>query len=152
MLALQKQRSQQQHHSSAPDLNRAGVGEDDNDDDNDDQNHPSHPSSGATGAGAGAGGNKGTKLRPYLTQSNLVGGAGGLSKAGGSSKKLSFNLSNTSVADTYSKADYNRKPPPNMTFQRLDNKLRTEIREELNTFKRHEMRVHRESSQNTVFH
>jgi hypothetical protein len=70
----------------------------------------------------------------------------------GSMKKLSFHLDDVQVLPTYPKAAYNRKPDANMTFRKLTPKLKMEIREELNQFKRSEMSVHHESSQNTAFH
>ena len=65
-------------------------------------------------------------LRPAATQT-ICASQASLSKAT-SVKKLSFQLENVNVIPAHSKNDYNRKPPPNMTFQRLDNKLRMEIR------------------------
>lgn len=56
------------------------------------------------------------------------------------------------VLPTYKAVDYNRKTDDSFTFKRLTPKLKQEIRDELNSFKREEMEVHNESIQNTAFH
>lgn len=49
------------------------------------------------------------------------------------------------VLPTFRKSEYNRKPDNNVTFKKLTPQLKVAIREELNTFKKHEMPVHEES-------
>ncbi|EPZ32516.1 hypothetical protein ROZALSC1DRAFT_27799 [Rozella allomycis CSF55] len=56
------------------------------------------------------------------------------------------------VLPTYRADDYNRKVDDNVTFKMLTPKLKQEIREELNQYKREEMIVHEESVANTAFH
>jgi phosphatase and actin regulator 4 len=70
----------------------------------------------------------------------------------GSSKTLSFDLQSVAIIEVHSKNNYNRKPDSNITFKKLTPKLKNEIREELNKFKREEMNVHEESAHHTVFH
>ncbi|KAJ3050415.1 hypothetical protein HK097_008633, partial [Rhizophlyctis rosea] len=48
------------------------------------------------------------------------------------------------VLPTFRKSEYNRKPDTNATFKKLTPQLKVAIREELNTFKKHEMPVHEE--------
>ena len=67
------------------------------------------------------------------------------------SRFLNFNEV-VEVLPTFRATDYNRKTDDSFTFKRLTPKLKQEIREELNHFKREEMEVHKESSQNTAFH
>lgn len=70
----------------------------------------------------------------------------------GSNKNLQFNLEHNRVIETHSKDSYNRKSGNDMTFKHLTPKLKDEIREELNEFKRKEMSVHELSTSYTVFH
>jgi len=56
------------------------------------------------------------------------------------------------VLPTFRATDYNRKTDDSFTFKRLTPKLKQEIREELNQFKREEMEIHGESAHNTAFH
>ncbi|KAJ3300590.1 hypothetical protein HK104_009926 [Borealophlyctis nickersoniae] len=56
------------------------------------------------------------------------------------------------VLPTFRKSEYNRKPDANATFRKLTPQMKVAIREELNTFKKHEMPVHQESIRNTCFH
>ncbi|KAI8925566.1 hypothetical protein BC831DRAFT_460477 [Entophlyctis helioformis] len=56
------------------------------------------------------------------------------------------------VLPTFRKSEYNRKPDANATFKNLTPQLKVAIREELNTFKKHEMSVHEDSLRNTCFH
>ncbi|KAJ3367605.1 hypothetical protein GGF31_007418 [Allomyces arbusculus] len=56
------------------------------------------------------------------------------------------------VLPTFRKTEYNRKPDANATFRRLTPRMKMEIREELNDFKKNEMPVHEKSLQNTAFH
>ncbi|KAI9190344.1 hypothetical protein H9P43_001778 [Blastocladiella emersonii ATCC 22665] len=56
------------------------------------------------------------------------------------------------VLPTFRKTEYNRRPDTNSTFRKLTPKMKMEIREELNSFKRNEMPVHADSLQNTAFH
>ena len=50
------------------------------------------------------------------------------------------------VLPTFRKSEYNRKPEIGATFRNLTPQLKGQIREELNTFKKHEMEVHEESN------
>ncbi|KAI9090997.1 hypothetical protein DFS34DRAFT_597396 [Phlyctochytrium arcticum] len=56
------------------------------------------------------------------------------------------------VLPTFRKSEYNRKPDGNATFRKLTPQMKVVIREELNTFKKHEMPVHEQSLRNTCFH
>ncbi|KAJ3361342.1 hypothetical protein GGF32_007388 [Allomyces javanicus] len=56
------------------------------------------------------------------------------------------------VLPTFRKTEYNRKPDTNATFRKLTPRMKMEIREELNQFKKNEMSVHEQSLQNTAFH
>jgi hypothetical protein len=56
------------------------------------------------------------------------------------------------VLPTFRANDYNRKTDDSFTFKRLTPKLKQEIRDELNQFKREEMDIHGESAHNTAFH
>ncbi|KNE64736.1 hypothetical protein AMAG_10085 [Allomyces macrogynus ATCC 38327] len=56
------------------------------------------------------------------------------------------------VLPTFRKTEYNRKPDANATFRRLTPRMKMEIREELNDFKKNEMPVHEKSLGNTAFH
>lgn len=49
------------------------------------------------------------------------------------------------VLPTFRKSEYNRKPDNNATFRKLTAQMKVQIREELNTFKKHEMPVHEQS-------
>lgn len=70
----------------------------------------------------------------------------------GSTRSISFNTDDVPVIETYSKSAYNRKPDNNITVKKLTPKLKQEIRDELNEFKKHEMEVHELSASNTAFH
>eukprot|EP00842_Homolaphlyctis_polyrhiza_P000387 jgi/Hompol1/1349/HPOL_001089-RA len=56
------------------------------------------------------------------------------------------------VLPTFRKSEYNRKPDAGATFKNLTPQMKVQIREELNTFKKHEMPVHEDSLRNTCFH
>jgi phosphatase and actin regulator 4 len=56
------------------------------------------------------------------------------------------------VLPTFRKTEYNRKPDSDATFRKLTPRMKMEIREELNNFKRNEMSVHETSASNTAFH
>lgn len=56
------------------------------------------------------------------------------------------------VSQTFRHSEYNRKPDADATFKRLTPRLKMEIREELNTYKRTEMSIHASSVKNTAFH
>lgn len=66
--------------------------------------------------------------------------------------KILFFSDEIEVCSTYKKTEYNRKPDDDLTFKRLTPALKTQIREELNQFKKTEMVVHEDSVQNTCFH
>lgn len=63
--------------------------------------------------------------------------------------KLLFFSDDIEVAATYKKTEYNRKPDDDLTFKRLTPQLKSQIRDELNQFKKTEMIVHAES--NNIF-
>ncbi|KAI9221970.1 hypothetical protein BC828DRAFT_414424 [Blastocladiella britannica] len=67
------------------------------------------------------------------------------------SRVLKF-VESVEVLPTFRKTEYNRRPDSNSTFRKLTPKLKMEIREELNTFKKTEMPVHSDSASNTAFH
>ncbi|RUS14233.1 hypothetical protein BC937DRAFT_94151 [Endogone sp. FLAS-F59071] len=67
-------------------------------------------------------------------------------------RSLFFDSTPPAVIPAYSPTKYNRRPERGFTYLRLTPKLRDEIVEELNTFKREEMRVHSESAGMTAFH
>lgn len=71
----------------------------------------------------------------------------------GSTRSISFKMDDAPVViETHSKTVYNRKPDSNITVKKLTPKLKMEIREELNEYKRTEMEVHELSASNTAFH
>lgn len=78
--------------------------------------------------------------------------AGGTISKSSSTKSLSFNMEKVEIVPVHPKQVYNRKPDNDVTFKKLTPKLKAEIREELNTYKRNEMSVHASSEINTVFH
>lgn len=67
-------------------------------------------------------------------------------------KKVLFFSESVEVLPTFRKSEYNRKPPTDATFRKLTPQMKVQIREELNTFKKHEMTVHEQSLRNTCFH
>lgn len=69
-----------------------------------------------------------------------------------STKALAFDLGSTEIIPTYSKKHYNRKPDNNITFKKLTPKLKMQLRDELNEFKRFEMEVHERSHVHTAYH
>jgi len=64
---------------------------------------------------------------------------------------LNFNET-VEILPTWRATDYCRKPDNDATFKKLTPKLKMEIREELNSYKKEEMAVHELSHQNTAFH
>ncbi|KAL7748925.1 hypothetical protein RI367_005573 [Sorochytrium milnesiophthora] len=68
------------------------------------------------------------------------------------SKKFIGFVETVEILPTFRKGEYNRKPDANATFKKLTPRLKMEIREELNAFKKSEMPVHQESQSNTAFH
>ncbi|KAF9283579.1 hypothetical protein BGZ68_005266, partial [Mortierella alpina] len=92
-------------------------------------------------------------------QSNGAGeGHGGLMVPGsggqqGGPKRRSINfLDRIEIIPAYRKSDYNRSSDKHATFRILTPDLKSEIRDELNTYKMREMAVHVESMGNTAFH
>lgn len=67
------------------------------------------------------------------------------------STSINFNET-VEILPTFRRSEYNRRPDTNATFRKLTPKLKMEIREELNTYKKHEMPVHESSLRNTCFH
>ncbi|KAF9961532.1 hypothetical protein BGZ72_003370 [Mortierella alpina] len=86
------------------------------------------------------------------------GGHGGLIVPGsggqeGGPKRRSINfLDRIEIIPAYRKSDYNRSSDKHATFRILTPDLKSEIRDELNTYKMREMAVHVESMGNTAFH
>ncbi|KAF9186008.1 hypothetical protein BGZ50_002671 [Haplosporangium sp. Z 11] len=66
-------------------------------------------------------------------------------------KTLSF-IDTIEIIPVYRKSEYNRRSDKNAAFRNLTPDLKTEIRDELNTFKMSEMTVHVESMKYTTFH
>jgi hypothetical protein len=66
--------------------------------------------------------------------------------------KILFFSDDIEVAATYRKSEYNRRPDDDLTFRRLTPQLKSQIREELNQYKKSEMAVHADSVHNTCFH
>ncbi|KAJ3187807.1 hypothetical protein HDU85_006200 [Gaertneriomyces sp. JEL0708] len=67
-------------------------------------------------------------------------------------RKILMFAETVEVLPTFRKSEYNRKPDTNATFRKLTPQMKVQIREELNTFKKHEMPVHEQSLRNTCFH
>ncbi|CAO3570311.1 unnamed protein product [Mortierella alpina] len=86
----------------------------------------------------------------------MVPGSGSGSGSGGQqggAKRRSINfLDRIEIIPAYRKADYNRSSDKHATFRILTPDLKSEIRDELNTYKMREMAVHVESMGNTAFH
>ena len=59
--------------------------------------------------------------------------------------KILFFSDEIEMCSTYKKTEYNRKPDDDLTFKRLTPSLKTQIREELNQYKKTEMVVHEDS-------
>ncbi|KAG0310850.1 hypothetical protein BGZ97_012265 [Linnemannia gamsii] len=71
--------------------------------------------------------------------------------AGG--KRRSINFRETiEIIPAYRKSDYNRASDKHATFKILTPDMKSEIRDELNTYKMREMAVHVDSMANTAFH
>ncbi|KAG0249825.1 hypothetical protein BG011_008911 [Mortierella polycephala] len=66
-------------------------------------------------------------------------------------KTLSF-MDTIEIIPAHRKSEYNRRSDKDATFRILTPDLKTEIRDELNTFKMSEMTVHVESMKYTTFH
>lgn len=76
-----------------------------------------------------------------------------MSPNGGVSKRRTINFLETiEIIPAHRKADYNRQSDKHATFRVLTPDLKSEIRDELNTYKMREMAVHVESMGNTAFH
>lgn len=56
------------------------------------------------------------------------------------------------VIPTYRKSEYNRRSDKNATYKILTPDMKSEIRDELNSYKLKEMAVHAQSMRNTAFH
>ncbi|KAG0199127.1 hypothetical protein BGX28_007536 [Mortierella sp. GBA30] len=104
-------------------------------------------SNGSSGQGAIQGGLGGSS-----------GGGGGLMVPGaggqqGGPKRRSINfLDKIEIIPAHRKSEYNRSSDKHATFRILTPDLKSEIRDELNTYKMREMAVHVESMGNTAFH
>ncbi|KAF9151569.1 hypothetical protein BG015_006513 [Linnemannia schmuckeri] len=73
--------------------------------------------------------------------------------AGASGKRRSINfLETVEIIPAHRKGEYNRQSDKHATFKILTPDMKSEIRDELNTYKMREMAVHVESMANTAFH
>ncbi|KAF9966716.1 hypothetical protein BGZ70_001551 [Mortierella alpina] len=82
----------------------------------------------------------------------LVPGSGSGGQQGGAKRRSINFLDRIEIIPAYRKADYNRSSDKHATFRILTPDLKSEIRDELNTYKMREMAVHVESMGNTAFH
>ena len=82
---------------------------------------------------------------------NGMGSSGVLSGNGMNRRCINF-LDTIEIIPAHRKLDYNRRSDKNATFKILTADMKTEIREELNSYKMREMAVHIESMGNTAFH
>ncbi|KAG0375764.1 hypothetical protein BGX24_008687 [Mortierella sp. AD032] len=71
--------------------------------------------------------------------------------AGGRRRSINF-LETIEIIPAHRKSDYNRQSDKHATFKILTPDMKSEIRDELNTYKMREMAVHVESMANTAFH
>jgi hypothetical protein len=68
-------------------------------------------------------------------------------------RRRSINFMDTiEIIPAHRKSDYNRESDKHATFRMLTPDLKSEIRDELNTYKLREMPVHVDSMRNTAFH
>ncbi|KAG0076574.1 hypothetical protein BGZ90_008495 [Linnemannia elongata] len=75
------------------------------------------------------------------------------SAAAGAARRRSINfLETVEIIPVHRKSDYNRQSDKHATFKILTPDMKSEIRDELNTYKMREMAVHVESMANTAFH
>ncbi|KAK3830158.1 MAG: hypothetical protein JOS17DRAFT_747130 [Linnemannia elongata] len=73
--------------------------------------------------------------------------------AAGAGRRRSINfLETVEIIPAHRKAEYNRQSDKHATFKILTPDMKSEIRDELNTYKMREMAVHVESMANTAFH
>ncbi|KAF9570234.1 hypothetical protein EC968_002053 [Mortierella alpina] len=108
------------------------------------------PGSGGEGAsqgGLGGGHNLGVGGGP---EGLMVPRSGG-QEEGRKRRSINF-LDRIEIIPAYRKSDYNRSSDKHATFRILTPDLKSEIRDELNTYKMREMAVHVESMGNTAFH
>ncbi|KAG0097926.1 hypothetical protein BGZ93_001617 [Podila epicladia] len=82
---------------------------------------------------------------------NGMGSSGVLSGNGMNRRCINF-LDTIEIIPAHRKSDYNRRSDKNATFKILTADMKSEIREELNSYKMREMAVHIESMGNTAFH
>ncbi|OAQ25316.1 hypothetical protein K457DRAFT_53769, partial [Linnemannia elongata AG-77] len=74
------------------------------------------------------------------------------SAAAGAARRRSINfLETVEIIPVHRKSDYNRQSDKHATFKILTPDMKSEIRDELNTYKMREMAVHVESMANTAF-
>ncbi|KAF9371108.1 hypothetical protein CPB97_002231 [Podila verticillata] len=95
--------------------------------------------------------------------SGAYGGPNNMNNVGGTSSLMAVNgpvgkrrsiyfLETIEIIPAYRKGEYNRQSDKHATFNVLTPDLKSEIRDELNTYKMREMAVHVESMGNTAFH
>ncbi|KAF9537699.1 hypothetical protein EC957_007802 [Mortierella hygrophila] len=72
--------------------------------------------------------------------------------AGAGRKRSIYFLETVEIIPAHRKSDYNRQSDKHATFKILTPDMKSEIRDELNTYKMREMAVHVESMANTAFH
>ncbi|KAF9321963.1 hypothetical protein BG003_009281 [Podila horticola] len=82
---------------------------------------------------------------------NGMGSSGVLSENGMNRRSINF-LDTIEIIPAHRKSDYNRRSDKNATFKILTADMKSEIREELNSYKMREMAVHIDSMGNTAFH
>ncbi|GJJ78303.1 hypothetical protein EMPS_10662 [Entomortierella parvispora] len=89
----------------------------------------------------------------YYSGNGPVGGQMQQQNSGGGQKRRQINfLETVEIIPAHRKSDYNRQSDKHATFKVLTPDLKSEIRDELNTYKMREMAVHVESMGNTAFH
>ncbi|KAG0025497.1 hypothetical protein BGZ81_007107 [Podila clonocystis] len=109
---------------------------------------------GLVSSGGASGGAYGGPNNIQSGMSSMSSSTGSLMAANGAvGKRRSINFLETiEIIPAHRKADYNRQSDKHATFKVLTPDLKSEIRDELNTYKMREMAVHVESMGNTAFH
>ncbi|KAF9410630.1 hypothetical protein BGZ94_001589 [Podila epigama] len=83
----------------------------------------------------------------------MTSGGNSLGSSNDHGRRRSINfLETVEIIPAHRKSDYNRQSDKHATFKILTPDLKSEIRDELNTYKMREMAVHVESMGNTAFH
>ncbi|KAF8935269.1 hypothetical protein BGZ52_000133 [Haplosporangium bisporale] len=102
----------------------------------------------------GGGASSGAYEGPNNMNNNNMGSASNLMAVNGAvGKRRSINFLETiEIIPALRKGEYNRQSDKHATFKVLTPDLKSEIRDELNTYKMREMAVHVDSMSNTAFH